>query len=330
MLKQNTAEMTAEIIKILLQTGGIERTGDIPVLIGDIGMSLIGIQHAEMDRNPGKLFLRPAPETIDTRPRIESRTPRRALQSAAALSLPSPEAVAESAPDAPRPVRSYVRRAVPARDVGEPAPGPGGDGLARDAERVARNERKTAGKAASTSSAGTVATARGKARAAKPSDVRQDELPMVPEARTRSSENDPKPSWIARHPDGSIVTAMEEGKAPAVPLRDSLTDDYVICLEDGKKAKMLKRWIRARYGMSPKDYRTRWGLPAVYPLVASSYSGEKRDYASRVSFGRQGRKSEEARTASEEVSSDREPTWTPEDVGSEEAAAARVPDHAEA
>tara|TARA_R110002072_G_scaffold281585_2_gene444198 strand:- start:1603 stop:2001 length:399 start_codon:yes stop_codon:yes gene_type:complete len=62
---------------------------------------------------------------------------------------------------------------------------------------------------------------------------------------------------------------------PSVPIKRSITDDYLICLEDGKKLKMLKRHLKTAYNMSPEDYRERWGLPADYPMVAPNYA-EKR------------------------------------------------------
>jgi predicted transcriptional regulator len=73
---------------------------------------------------------------------------------------------------------------------------------------------------------------------------------------------------------------------PAVPVRKSITSDYIVCLEDGKKLKMLKRYLRTRYGMSPEDYRARWGLPADYPLVAPNYAARRSEFAKRIGLGR--------------------------------------------
>ncbi len=66
---------------------------------------------------------------------------------------------------------------------------------------------------------------------------------------------------------------------PALPIEQSVTQDFIYCLEDGKKFKMMKRWLRATYGMSPEEYRAKWGLPADYPMVAPGYAREKSDYA---------------------------------------------------
>lgn len=80
-------------------------------------------------------------------------------------------------------------------------------------------------------------------------------------------------------------TAREEGREPAVPPEESVSPDYIVCLFDGVKRKMLKRHIRSRYGMSPEAYRQYWGLPGDYPMVAPNYSDEKREYALATSFG---------------------------------------------
>jgi predicted transcriptional regulator len=73
---------------------------------------------------------------------------------------------------------------------------------------------------------------------------------------------------------------------PAVPVRRSVADDYIVCLEDGKKLKMLKRYLRSRYNMSPEDYRVRWGLPPDYPMVAPNYAARRSEFAKRIGLGR--------------------------------------------
>ena len=73
---------------------------------------------------------------------------------------------------------------------------------------------------------------------------------------------------------------------PAVPVRKSVTPEYIICLEDGKKLKMLKRHLRSTYGMSPDEYRARWGLPADYPMVAPKYAAQRSEFAKKIGLGR--------------------------------------------
>ena len=75
-------------------------------------------------------------------------------------------------------------------------------------------------------------------------------------------------------------------QAPAVPIRQSVKPDYIVCLEDGKKMKMLKRHLRVAYGMSPADYRARWKLPADYPMVAPNYAEQRRGLAMKIGLGR--------------------------------------------
>ena len=73
---------------------------------------------------------------------------------------------------------------------------------------------------------------------------------------------------------------------PAVSIRKSVASDYIVCLEDGRRLKMLKRYLRARYQLSPEESRTRWGLPADYPMVAPNYSAQRSLFAKRIGLGR--------------------------------------------
>jgi predicted transcriptional regulator len=77
-----------------------------------------------------------------------------------------------------------------------------------------------------------------------------------------------------------------ESPKPAIPVRRSVTPDYIICLEDGKKLKMLKRHLRTTYNLSPDDYRTKWALPADYPMVAPNYAKQRSDFAKQIGLGR--------------------------------------------
>ena len=72
---------------------------------------------------------------------------------------------------------------------------------------------------------------------------------------------------------------------PAVPIKRSITPDYIICLEDGKKLKMLKRHLKTAYNMTPEEYRERWGLPADYPMVAPSYAEKRSKLAKDIGLG---------------------------------------------
>ena len=73
---------------------------------------------------------------------------------------------------------------------------------------------------------------------------------------------------------------------PAVPIGRSVQHDYVVCLEDGKRLTMLKRYLRARYDMSPEDYRRKWGLPPEYPMVAPAYAERRSDFAKKIGLGK--------------------------------------------
>lgn len=77
-----------------------------------------------------------------------------------------------------------------------------------------------------------------------------------------------------------------ERQKPAVPVSRSVAEDYIVCLEDGKKLKMLKRYLRSRFNMSPEDYRRKWGLPPDYPMVAPAYAARRSDFAKQIGLGR--------------------------------------------
>ncbi len=85
--------------------------------------------------------------------------------------------------------------------------------------------------------------------------------------------------------DGSGVSEEKPELKPAVPVRKSVTDDHIVCLEDGKKFKSLKRHLRTRYDMSPDEYREKWSLPAEYPMVAPNYARQRSDLARKMGLG---------------------------------------------
>jgi predicted transcriptional regulator len=87
------------------------------------------------------------------------------------------------------------------------------------------------------------------------------------------------------------VRSAEKPK-PAVPVNKSVHNDYIICLEDGKKLTMLKRYLRSTYDMTPDEYRKRWGLPADYPMVAPAYAAQRSAFAKQIGLGRGVRRKE--------------------------------------
>jgi predicted transcriptional regulator len=83
---------------------------------------------------------------------------------------------------------------------------------------------------------------------------------------------------------------LSERPQPAVPIKRSVTPDYIVCLEDGKKLKMLKRHLKTAYNMTPEAYRERWGLPADYPMVAPNYANKRSKLAKDIGLGKRGAK----------------------------------------
>lgn len=92
--------------------------------------------------------------------------------------------------------------------------------------------------------------------------------------------------------DLSGVTEAEPPRPdPAVAISKSITPDYLICLEDGRKLKMLKRYLRSRYDLTPEEYRARWNLPSDYPMVAPNYAKRRSEFAKEIGLGRKPGKS---------------------------------------
>ncbi len=88
---------------------------------------------------------------------------------------------------------------------------------------------------------------------------------------------------------GTAVEPAAEEKKPAVSIRASIKPDYLVCLEDGKKLKMLRRYLMTNFGMTPDDYRAKWNLPKDYPMVAPAYAEKRRVLAKEIGLGTKGR-----------------------------------------
>ncbi|WP_321505190.1 MucR family transcriptional regulator [Breoghania sp.] len=89
---------------------------------------------------------------------------------------------------------------------------------------------------------------------------------------------------------GAVTEPEPEPLKPAVPIKKSVTPDYIICLEDGKQFKSLKRHLRTHYDMTPEEYREKWGLPSDYPMVAPNYAAARSDLAKKMGLGQQRRR----------------------------------------
>ena len=85
---------------------------------------------------------------------------------------------------------------------------------------------------------------------------------------------------------GAPSSESQTSQKPAVPVKKSVTNEFIICLEDGKKLKMLKRYLRSNYSLTPEEYRAKWGLPADYPMVAPNYAAQRSEFAKKIGLGR--------------------------------------------
>jgi predicted transcriptional regulator len=95
---------------------------------------------------------------------------------------------------------------------------------------------------------------------------------------------------LLRVTGGAAAQPVADGLRPAVALKKSVTNDFIVCLEDGKKFKSLKRHLRTQYNMSPEEYREKWGLPADYPMVAPNYAKARSQLAKQMGLGQQRRR----------------------------------------
>ena len=89
--------------------------------------------------------------------------------------------------------------------------------------------------------------------------------------------------------DGAVVTGPAEPARPSVSIKRSITPEYLVCLEDGKKFKSLKRHLRTQYRMTPDQYRAKWNLPADYPMVAPNYAAARSQLAKQMGLGQRPR-----------------------------------------
>jgi len=96
---------------------------------------------------------------------------------------------------------------------------------------------------------------------------------------------------------GQAPAAQPPELKPAVPIRTSIKPDYIVSLESGKKMKMLKRYLHTHYGMTPDDYRKKWGLAADYPMVAPNYAEQRKALAVKIGLGRKPTKAPAAKRA---------------------------------
>lgn len=95
---------------------------------------------------------------------------------------------------------------------------------------------------------------------------------------------------LQRTASGVVPEPTPEPLKPAVPVKKSVNPDFIICLEDGKKFKSLKRHLRTQYNMTPEEYREKWGLAADYPMVAPNYAQARSDLAKKMGLGQQRRR----------------------------------------
>ncbi len=105
-----------------------------------------------------------------------------------------------------------------------------------------------------------------------------------------SNKQIPELITTVHHTLMNVDQKIPEKLKPAVPTNKSIKPDYIVCLEDGKRLKMLKRHLRTSYALSPEEYRQKWGLPNDYPMVAPKYAAQRSELAKKIGLGKSRRK----------------------------------------
>ncbi|TPW30156.1 MucR family transcriptional regulator [Martelella alba] len=113
-------------------------------------------------------------------------------------------------------------------------------------------------------------------------DVSADELPALIASVQRALG---QPDQAGQSSHGETWSQPNSGQTPAVPVAQSLENDYIICLEDGRRFRSLKRHLKSQYNMTPDEYRIKWGLPPEYPMVAPSYAARRSHIAKDIGLG---------------------------------------------
>lgn len=96
----------------------------------------------------------------------------------------------------------------------------------------------------------------------------------------------PSPSSVAASDTNASRATEDHPPVPAVPIKQSIQGDYIVCLEDGQRVVLLGRYIKRKYNMTPDQYRIRWGLPPDYPMVAPNFAERKSQFARKIGFGK--------------------------------------------
>lgn len=188
-------------------------------------------------------------------------------------------AMAEASGSAAAPTQARQTGKAPAKAKASPVPAAPAKPVKTKAKKKVKKVKKAAKKVAAKSKAQTPAAKKTQAPALAQPALAASNAPFVFEAAIATAAM--RKSGGAKAP----MLGIRAPNDPFVPIKDSLQRDYIVCLEDGKRLKMLKRHIRASYGFSPDTYRAKWGLPDDYPMVAEGYSKEKSSYAKIMGLG---------------------------------------------
>ncbi len=227
--------------------------------------------------------------TLTSRPGSSGNLPAAALSSATA-DAPAVPAPAVPVPVAAAPVAPQLPFTEPSGSASQPG---------RTTAPAAAAPKAPARAQAPAAAPRTQATASAPKAAAAKAPEQQPEV--RPAATAQGKRPAPGSSAAFRDPNrlqfknGRVVTAREMGQAPVVNPRDSIKGEVLVCLEDGRELKMLKRHLKAAYGMTPEQYKEKWELPSDYPVVSPDYSMQKSHYALSVGLGTSAMREEKAR-----------------------------------
>lgn len=251
-----TVAPVIRIIKGMIENGAVKALGDVAGNLSNLGQALLGIN-----------------------------VPSPAAAPAAPAAPVTVQAEAKAAPAAPAAKKGG--RPPKAKPQAEPAP----SSLAAEAPRASELEHKA--EVALAEPPAPTKAARGRPKSVPAATVAQA---AAPESAKAAPAQDVRPSAAAPRRQKQPLKAPDaNGKlVPAVHPKDSVTGDFIVCLEDGKKMKMLKKHLNIAFGITPDEYRKRWGLPENYPMVAPNYARQKSRYARSIGLGTNAMRSEVA------------------------------------
>jgi len=261
------AKMTADIVCAHLSSNRLE-AHMVPQLMREV--------HATLREMTGAAHMESAPAAVaramDIAPETQASAPAAPVEEGR-----TEEPLAPGAPEQEEQAREVPEQGAPALE--SLAPEAQASGGADSAKGKSKGSKPKA--------------AAAPAEAGADEEVRKDDLPADVRAQADQEAKEEGAALLKAGKKAAKAAKPQTKQAPAVPIEESVHPDYIVCLEDGKHLKMLKRYLTSTCKMSLEEYKAKWGLPDDYPTIAPNYRAEKSAYASIVGLGKHARKKNE-------------------------------------